>query len=163
MQPSEASLVQVYQCVSLGVRTGFKSANIFCKNNSVEYFASYLASTVSDIRSSSARSFGEMVSRLSQTIFWALFQSFPDRLNAFIELLFRNFAHRPKPRPGHPWQGNQSEPSGKYWTNESLSMRAAQLWLVTLLGVSVAGFCTMWEITKQYLNKIIQSTRKCLK
>ena len=26
-----------------------------------------------------------------------------------------------------------------------------------------AGFCTMCEIAKQYLNKIIQSTRKCLK
>ena len=36
-------------------------------------------------------------------------------------------------------------------------MMAAWLWLVTLLGVSAAGFCTMWEITKQYLNKIIQS------
>ena len=45
---------------------------------------------------------------------------------------------------------------------ESLSMIAAGLWLVTLLGVSAAGFCTMCEITKQYLNKIIQSNRKCL-
>ena len=42
-------------------------------------------------------------------------------------------------------------------------MIAAGLWLVTLLGVSAAGFCTMCEITKQYLNKIIQSNRKCLK
>ena len=42
-------------------------------------------------------------------------------------------------------------------------MRASGLWLVTLLGVSTAGFCTMCEITKQYLNKIIQSNRKCLK
>ena len=42
-------------------------------------------------------------------------------------------------------------------------MIAAGLWLVTLLGVSAAGFCTMWEITKKYLNKIIQSTGKWLK
>ena len=79
-----------------------------------------------------------------------------------LRLFFCNFSHRPKPRPGYPYQGNQSEPSGNYWTNQSLSMIAAGLSLVTLLGVSAAGFCTMWEITKQYLNKIIQSTRKWL-
>ena len=50
---------------------------------------------------------------------------------------------------------NKVTNQSNYWTNESLSMIATGLWLVTLLGVSAAGFCTMSEITKQYLKKII--------
>ena len=43
----------------------------------------------------------DILNRLAQKIFWAIFQSFPGRLNAFIEILFC-FSHKPKPRPRHP-------------------------------------------------------------
>ena len=40
--------------------------------------------------------------KLSQKFFWSIFQTFPDRLNAFIEILFCNFSYTPCPQKKLP-------------------------------------------------------------
>ena len=72
-----------------------------------------------------------------------------------IEILFCDFSQNPAMDTP-----NQSEPRVNHTEALIGPVVAAGLWLVTLLGVSRPRFRSMWKITKQYLNKSIQSIWK---